>query len=189
MTFIQKTGAFNVDEIDNSTIHLFSLVLAPKHYSSFVYFIWRYCCCCCCCCCRNVGHTKPAAATTITTASSSKKWNQSESILAENKRNHGFDYCLRHPQTHRETFSFTRCQFHQPFYVRIFRMNVISAAFSTYVLALAPKFCTKMRASTLMKLTAGKLDFINDFFVSFEVYKQSYNCNKIKLVLKILHRI
>jgi len=35
------------------------------------------------------------------------------------------------------------CQFHQHFYIQIFRMNVVSAAFSSYVLALVPKFCTK----------------------------------------------
>ncbi len=29
------------------------------------------------------------------------------------------------------------------FYVQIFRTNVISASFSSYVSALAPKFCTK----------------------------------------------
>jgi len=30
-----------------------------------------------------------------------------------------------------------RCQFHQHFYIRIFRMSVVSAAFSSYILALA----------------------------------------------------
>jgi len=36
-----------------------------------------------------------------------------------------------------------RCQFHQRFYVQIFRTNVVLAAFSSYVLASASKFRTK----------------------------------------------
>jgi len=36
-----------------------------------------------------------------------------------------------------------RCQFHQHFYVPIFCTNVVSADFSSYVSALAPKFCTE----------------------------------------------
>jgi len=36
-----------------------------------------------------------------------------------------------------------RCQFHQRFYVRIFRTNVVSASFSSYIPALASKFRTK----------------------------------------------
>ncbi len=39
----------------------------------------------------------------------------------------------------------TRCQFHQRFYVRIFRTSGVSAAFSSYVLA-CKKFVRKMRA-------------------------------------------
>jgi hypothetical protein len=37
----------------------------------------------------------------------------------------------------------TSSQFHQHFFVRIFRTNVVLAAFSSYVLALASKFRTK----------------------------------------------
>ncbi len=48
-----------------------------------------------------------------------------------------------------------RCQFHQHFYLRIFRTNVISAAFSSYVLALAKNSYEKRARLTLMKLTAG----------------------------------
>ncbi len=36
-----------------------------------------------------------------------------------------------------------RCQFHQRFYVQIFRTNLVSAAFSSYVLALAKKLNEK----------------------------------------------
>ncbi len=37
----------------------------------------------------------------------------------------------------------SRCQFHQHFYVQIFRTNVVWAAFSSYVSALVAKFRTK----------------------------------------------
>jgi len=37
----------------------------------------------------------------------------------------------------------TCSQFHQHFYIQIFCTNVVSAAFSSYVPALAPQFCTK----------------------------------------------
>ncbi len=49
-----------------------------------------------------------------------------------------------------------RCQFHQHFYVRIFRTNVIFAAFSRYVLALNKLSCKKCARLTLMKLTADR---------------------------------
>jgi hypothetical protein len=44
-------------------------------------------------------------------------------------------------------------QFHQHFYVRIFRMNVVLAAFSSYVLALAKNSYKKCARKMLMKLT------------------------------------
>ncbi len=48
-----------------------------------------------------------------------------------------------------------RCQFHQRFYIQIFHTNVVSAAFPSYILALA-KNSYKIRArKMLMKLTAG----------------------------------
>ncbi len=50
-----------------------------------------------------------------------------------------------------------RCQFHQHFYVRIFRTNVVSAAFSSYVLALAKNLYKKCARKMLMKLTAACL--------------------------------
>ncbi len=34
-------------------------------------------------------------------------------------------------------------QFHQRFFTRFFRTNVLFGSFSSYILALAPKFCTK----------------------------------------------
>ncbi len=37
----------------------------------------------------------------------------------------------------------SRCQFHQRFFARFFRTNVLFGSFSNYVLALAPKFRTK----------------------------------------------
>jgi len=40
-------------------------------------------------------------------------------------------------------FFTTRCQFHQRFCVQIFRKNIVLAAFSNYVLALAKKIRTK----------------------------------------------
>ncbi len=53
-----------------------------------------------------------------------------------------------------------RCQFNQHFYVRIFRTNVVSAAFSSYVLALAKNSYRKRARKTLMKLTVG-VNFFN----------------------------
>ncbi len=47
----------------------------------------------------------------------------------------------------------TRCQFHQRFYVRIFRTNVVSAAFSSYVLALAKNLYKNCANLMLMKST------------------------------------
>jgi hypothetical protein len=40
----------------------------------------------------------------------------------------------------------TWAQFHQCFYVQIFRTNVVSAAFSSYILALAKNSYEKSRA-------------------------------------------
>ncbi len=44
------------------------------------------------------------------------------------------------------------------FYVQIFRTNVVSAAFSSYVLALGRNSYKKIVRLTLMKLTAGETD-------------------------------
>jgi hypothetical protein len=60
-------------------------------------------------------------------------------------------------------FQKARCQFHQCFYIQIFqisRTNFVSAAFSSYVLALAKNSDEKLVQKTLMKLTAG-VNFIN----------------------------
>ena len=46
-------------------------------------------------------------------------------------------------------------QFHQRFYVQIFCTDVISAAFSSYILALAKNSYKKCVCLTLMKLTVG----------------------------------
>jgi hypothetical protein len=46
-------------------------------------------------------------------------------------------------------------QFHQRFYVQTFHTNVISAAFSSYVLGLAKNSYKKCAHKMLMKLTAG----------------------------------
>jgi len=50
-----------------------------------------------------------------------------------------------------------RCQFHQHFYVQIFRTNGVLAAFSSYVLALAKNSYEKYARLMLMKLTAAFL--------------------------------
>ncbi len=47
------------------------------------------------------------------------------------------------------------CQFRQRFYVRIFCTNVVSAAFSSYVLALSKNSYEKRVRKMLMKLTPG----------------------------------
>jgi len=49
-----------------------------------------------------------------------------------------------------------RCQFHQHFYVQIFHTNVVSAAFSRYVLALNKLLYKKCARIMLMKLTPGQ---------------------------------
>ncbi len=49
-----------------------------------------------------------------------------------------------------------RCQFHQCFYVQIFRMKVVWAAFSSYILALAKNLYEKCAQKMLMKLMAGQ---------------------------------
>ncbi len=49
-----------------------------------------------------------------------------------------------------------RCQFHQRFYVRIFCTNVVLAAFSSYVLALAKNSYEIRARKMLMKLTEGR---------------------------------
>jgi hypothetical protein len=48
-----------------------------------------------------------------------------------------------------------RGQFHQHLYVRIFRTNVVLAAFSSYALALAKNSYKKRSRKMLMKSTAG----------------------------------
>jgi len=48
----------------------------------------------------------------------------------------------------------TRCQFHQHFYVQIFCTNVVLAAFSSYILALAKNLYQKCARKMLMKLTS-----------------------------------
>jgi len=48
------------------------------------------------------------------------------------------------------------CQFHQRFFKRFFPTNVVSAAFSCYVLALSKNLYEKCARKTLMKLTAGE---------------------------------
>jgi len=63
---------------------------------------------------------------------------------------------------------FTCRQFHQHFYVRIFCTNVVSAAFSSYVLALAKNLYEKRVHKTLMKLTLGKR---NEFIMSTRYLK------------------
>jgi len=48
-----------------------------------------------------------------------------------------------------------RCQLHQRFYVWIFRINIVLAAFSSYVFALVKNLYKKHMRKMLMKLTAG----------------------------------
>ena len=50
----------------------------------------------------------------------------------------------------------TMCQFHQRFFARFFRTNVVLAAFSSYVLALSKNSYEKRTRKMLMKLTAGE---------------------------------
>ncbi len=48
------------------------------------------------------------------------------------------------------------CQFHQRFFLRaFFRTNIVSAAFSSYVFALAKNSYKKRAKKTLVKLTTG----------------------------------
>jgi hypothetical protein len=49
----------------------------------------------------------------------------------------------------------TRGQFHQHFYVRIFCTNVVSAASSSYILALTPKFQTKNASISVDEIDGG----------------------------------
>ena len=60
----------------------------------------------------------------------------------------------------------SRCQFHQRFYVQIFRTNVGSAAFSSYVLAFEKNLYEKCAKTMLMKLTVG-LNFVNILHIAF----------------------
>jgi hypothetical protein len=50
----------------------------------------------------------------------------------------------------------TQCKFHQRFYVQIFCTNVVSAAFSSYNLALVKNSYKKCAQKMLMKLLAGR---------------------------------
>jgi len=61
---------------------------------------------------------------------------------------------------------FTRSQFHQHFYVRIFRPNGISAAFSSYILALAKKFVRKMRMFNVDEID-GRSQFHQHFMCAY----------------------
>jgi hypothetical protein len=63
---------------------------------------------------------------------------------------------------------FTCRQFHQHSYVQIFCTNVASAAFSSYVFALAQNSYKKHAHKTLMKLTPGKR---NEFIMSTRYLK------------------
>jgi len=59
-----------------------------------------------------------------------------------------------------------RCQFHQHFFVQIFCTNILSAAFSNYVLALAKKLYEKRARKTVMKSTVG-VNFTNILLIAF----------------------
>jgi len=50
----------------------------------------------------------------------------------------------------------TQCKFHQRFYAQIFCTNVVSAAFSSYNLALVKNSYKKCARKMLMKLPAGR---------------------------------
>ncbi len=69
----------------------------------------------------------------------------------------------------------SRCQFHQRFYVQIFRTTGVSAAFSSYVLALAKNSYKKCARLTLIKLTLG-VNFINVFLHTF-LYESLFSSN------------
>jgi len=58
------------------------------------------------------------------------------------------------------------CQFHQHFYVRIFRTNVVLAAFSSYMYVEKRRSYEKFVRLTLMKLTPDRLsrNCVFDFF-------------------------
>jgi len=74
-----------------------------------------------------------------------------------------------------------RCQFHQHCYVQIFCTNVVSAAFSSYVLALAKNSYKKCSRKMLMKLTKRRT-----FFVSFANY-YSFQCKTLLFSLSKDH--
>jgi len=56
------------------------------------------------------------------------------------------------------------CQFHQRYYVQIFCTNLVLAAFSSYVLALAKKFVQKMCANNV-----DEIDTIMSFYFSVDL--------------------
>ncbi len=90
----------------------------------------------------------------------SRRWNpRGRSHRPRNLRRWQFSSGFRYIWTREEGCDWLdwisfRCQFHQRFYVRFFRTNIISAAFSSYVLALAKNLYKKRARLTLMKLTA-----------------------------------
>ncbi len=83
--------------------------------------------------------------------------------------------------------SYTWGQFHQHFYVQIFRTNVVSAAFSSYVLALLKNLYEKRSRKMFVKLTLG-VDFINVLRTAFTLIdpKSVKRCWWLDWVLTLL---
>jgi len=82
-----------------------------------------------------------------------------ETSFGKNESKYGTTYMGRNFQS-KYVASFilsSWCQFHQHFYLRIFHTNIVSAAFSSYVLALAKNSYEKHPHKTLMKCTDGPL--------------------------------
>jgi len=74
-----------------------------------------------------------------------------------------------------------RCQFHQHFFARFFRTNVLFGSFSNYVLALVPKFRTKNVCVNVDEIDF-RCQFHQHFLREFYVRKfvQSQNVTRIK---------
>ncbi len=64
-------------------------------------------------------------------------------------------FCTKNPLLNVDEID-TYSQFHQRFFAHFFHTNIISAAFSSYVLALSKILYEKCGCNTLMKLTPSR---------------------------------
>jgi len=86
----------------------------------------------------------------------------------------------------------SRCQFHQHFYARIFRMNAISAAFSSYMYVEKWSLYEKFVRLTLMKLTPGLYSKVVDMsgltVLDLPSIRKIKSCKmQIKFILTRIH--